>query len=168
MTNANRFPFLGSALLGTFAAMLVYVAVTQGRAGASSATPIVAEPATETALFQDRSFATPAPRPDVFYEAITERPLFAPARRPTADASRVSAPVPAVVPKQEPTIPVGWRLTGILGGDGNRSALIAAGGGEADWFREDDQIEGWTVRLITDSRVTLSAGDAGFDLELFE
>ena len=81
------------------------------------------------------------------FAAITERPLFAPTRRPT----------PAVKPATI-AIESRYRLQGIIGVGSARHALIApvAGGAGLD-LGEGDALEGWTVKSIAPDRVVLTS-----------
>lgn len=108
----------------------------------------------------------PSPRPDVFYEAITDRPLFAPSRRP----EMISEVVAIEEPKQIEEIlrPENLVLSGVLGGTPSRSAFISVGGLEGEWFRTNDEIEGWAITDIGPDAITLTDGNDSFRLELFE
>ena len=114
----------------------------------------------------------PQSRPDVFYQAITQRPLFAPSRRPNEPVS-VVAPATTTRPVQPQPAPIArqpenLRLTGVFGQDAAKSALIDDSNGHAIWVQVETQIDGWTVTDIGADWILLSDGDATFRLELFE
>jgi len=123
-----------------------------------------------TAPRQSLERVLPAPRPDVFYQAITDRPLFAPNRRPVAAATAIMT-VEEVVPEEPVTAaqrPDGLVLGGVLDGTDRRSAFIVIEGADGAWFQKDDLIQGWAITDITPDAITLANGDDSFRLELFE
>jgi hypothetical protein len=93
-------------------------------------------------------------------EEIAARPLFSPSRRPfvAVEGEAPSAPVESLPPVE---------LIGVLMTEQQRGALMqAAGEGGASWVREGNEIEGWEVEKIEDSRVQLRAGDRLETVEL--
>ncbi len=108
----------------------------------------------------------PTPRPNVFYDAITDRPLFAPSRRPNMISEVLEIEEPEQV--QEIRRPDNLVLSGVLDGTLSRSAFISVGGLEGEWFRTNDEIEGWAITDIGPDAITLTDGNDSFRLELFE
>lgn len=112
----------------------------------------------------------PSPRPDVFYEAITTRPLFSPTRRPVqAVPDTVAAPKPIVAAptptlSEQPKIALG----GVLGSTNERQALILFDDRQAQWLRVGDDVDGWEIINISDKAVILSADARTFRLEMFQ
>ncbi|MGB3316139.1 MAG: hypothetical protein WBB85_17190, partial [Albidovulum sp.] len=81
----------------------------------------------------------PSARPDIYYAAITERPLFSPTRRPQSSESEPekAEPVEDIAAESQDTgrdAPA-IRLLGIMSGTGTPSALIAAEDGVSEWHK---------------------------------
>ncbi len=112
----------------------------------------------------------PAPRRDVFYNAIFERPLFSPDRRPvqTSVPERIMPLVEQATPAPSRSLPDGLRLSGVFGGEGSRTALLALPNSEEAWLRTGDAISGWTIITIDANWVEISLGNQTIRLELFE
>jgi hypothetical protein len=116
----------------------------------------------------------PPPRPDVYYAAITERPLFSPQRRPTPEpgqapvaepepAAAAPAPEPVAVELTRPDL----RLLGTMTGGARSTALIAQAEGEPVWLAEGDAIGGWTLSAISADSVELSRDSGSFRVDLY-
>ena len=110
------------------------------------------------------------PRPDIFYDAITARPLFSPTRRPieaTAELVAVPEPVEAL-PTPEMSEQPNVGLGGVLGSIDERKALILFEDSPARWLRLGDDVDGWKITDISDKTITLSSDTRTFRLELFQ
>lgn len=112
----------------------------------------------------------PPPRPDIFYDAITARPLFSPTRRPAEAATDIVVtpePVealPTLILSERPNIGLG----GVLGSIDERKALIIFEDSPARWLRLGDDVDGWKITDISDKTITLSSDTRTFRLELFQ
>lgn len=108
-------------------------------------------------------------RPDVFYAAIIQRPLFAPDRRPDIEpVPEVARDETAVAPEPAAT-DTDFRLLGVFGRDKTRRALVQGSGGEdPDWAGISDSLPGnWKIKNIGDDWVEISRGAATQRLELY-
>lgn len=96
-------------------------------------------------------------KPDVYYQAITERPLFSATRRPISTdpieevvvEKIVEAPAiiePELIIEEEP---VSFSLHGTMESGGNTLALVGVDGHPPEWIRENALISGWTLSEIT-------------------
>ncbi len=89
-------------------------------------------------------------RPVEDFDAILERPLFSPSRRPPAIEALESPP---------PNSDVAFTLKGILIDEDVRIALFRAQRNKQIWrLREGDTIEGWTIVRIERDSVSLARG----------
>lgn len=109
----------------------------------------------------------PRPRPEIYYKAITDRPLFAPARRPL-----VGEVTEAVTPAAEPVQPTARKpdvmLMGAMGNDKDMMALLKINDEDGQWFSVGENIDGWEVKKVTPTWVELTDGDTQFRVEMFE
>ncbi|HUA55174.1 MAG TPA: hypothetical protein VMB81_23535 [Candidatus Sulfotelmatobacter sp.] len=81
----------------------------------------------------------------------TDRPLFAPDRRPAPGARATAAPL-------------GLRLEGVIAIGAQRHAIIKRADGTTARVAEGDTVGAWTVRQITTDRVVLASGDRTIEL----
>jgi len=168
----NIMPFFGTSFLAAVTAGLGYLMMNPAADTADPPPPVPEAALPAAAVSADEIAILPQARPAIFYTAITERPLFAPTRRPiVVDAE----PEPTLSPVPDPTPaptslapPTDLRLSGILGGGSDRSAYLGRGDGAGMWLRVDAQIDGWIISEIGPDWVTLTAGEDSFRLELFE
>ncbi|MDA8747768.1 hypothetical protein N9M66_06110 [Litoreibacter sp.] len=118
----------------------------------------------------------PAPQPDTYFAAITDRPLFAPTRRaneakPVAileEPAPATTPVIVVQPEPEVEIPApNLVLLGVLTGSARNSALISLNGSEPEWFRDGADIAGWKLTTIEADAIELSETDRSLRFELY-
>lgn len=117
-----------------------------------------AAPGAELEWSRERVEFEPPPRDEI--EAIAERPLFSPSRRPFVLAEEKPEPEPV---RSLPAV----TLIGVLLTEQQRTALLqAVGHGDPSWVREGNQIQGWQVERIEQSRVHLRAGDQMETVEL--
>ncbi|MEM1159380.1 MAG: hypothetical protein AAGJ28_00465 [Pseudomonadota bacterium] len=99
-------------------------------------------------------------RPDRFYAAITDRPLFNETRRPSAVGAAAEAPIAAPAPASEPAeatapTPPEVALKGLMLGGATDSALIAWPDGRTEWRRLGEKIDGWVLQEIDPGFVTI-------------
>lgn len=108
--------------------------------------------------------------PEGFSETF-ERPLFSPTRRkpipmPVVEPTPPAEPLPA--PAQEVSNPspapalLGVSVTQTV----PRALLVANGKQEANWFRNGETIDDWTIAAITKEEVTLQRGEQSVRLSL--
>jgi general secretion pathway protein N len=97
-----------------------------------------------------RGAALPVLPPLEQFRETTERPLFAPNRRPTAAVR--AAP------------PLGLRLEGVMVIGSTKRAVIKQADGQTARVGEGDRVGEWTVREITADRVMLGAGERRLEL----
>ena len=118
----------------------------QGEPGMAAIAPgISAEP----------EFAMP---PAEVYAEITERPLFAPGRRPTPGGAPIAA---------RPSSTPDAILRGIVAAGDQRTALFTPmGGGGVLRLREADELNGWRLVEIAPGHVVFRRGDAEVRLDL--
>ncbi|MBO6924185.1 MAG: hypothetical protein JJ859_18385 [Roseicyclus sp.] len=115
------------------------------------------------------AFAAPRPRNAIYYAAITDRPLFAPTRRPDVmDAP----PGPEAEPEPDREIafappPPQVRLLGVLQTGTSASALLSIEGGAPVWVPEGADIEGWRMSEVSATSVVLTADDRSLRLEMY-
>lgn len=165
-------PFVGTATLALWAAGIGYLAVNQPATTGERDQRKGADPMLQSPDRPDQDLALPPARPDIYYAAIIERPLFSPTRRPlepdqSIQSLSVAAPQP--IPPANPVArPEGLVLSGVLGQDTDRSAFLTRPGGTGEWFRVNDAIDGWNIAEIGPDWATLTAGDTIVRLELFE
>lgn len=119
---------------------------------------------------------TPSTRDDRFYEVIEARPLFSEGRRPhnpETDTTAVEtptrtpstrAPVEARVAIKPPQL----RLKGLMVDATHRSALIEWPQGEARWYSEQTEIDGWSIAEISTRGVQLTRENKVHRITLYE
>lgn len=165
-------PMVGTGLLAGLVAILAARAVDFG-AGATPVSPSIAlanpvEIGPQTS--PSEPVRTRGPRNAVFYAAITDRPLFAPTRRPVvAETDLEPQPVEEVVVPSDDVATVfpEFRFLGSMTTEAGALALIAAGEGAAEWLARDMEVQGWRLDAIGEDWVELSSGDRKTRLELF-
>lgn len=138
--------------------------------------PMFAIPGSPDAAVAD---ASPDPRlagrrvrPDVYYQALTDRPLFSPTRRPVsfAEPEPEPEPEPVIAVPSAPAVPVPpvLRVLGVIGSGAGLSALISHNETEADWLTSGDEIDGWTIAEIGPDWIQLSLGPQTFRVEMYQ
>ncbi len=119
---------------------------------AQSEQPLPPPNAEVTSIKFERQF-----RPGVYYQAITERPLFSATRRPIStepeeEVIEEAVVEPPIIIELDPIIeddPVSFSLHGTMETNGKSLALIGTDGGPPEWIPENGLITGWTLREIT-------------------
>jgi hypothetical protein len=142
-----------TAVLAILCAGLGTVVAFELTGGLPLAPEVTAAPPTTPQLDWSRTPVEFEPPSRDELEAIAERPLFSPSRRPfvAAEAEPAAAPVRSLPPLQ---------LIGVLLTEQQRTALIqAVGEGDPTWVREGHKLQGWQVEKIEQDRVHVRAGD---------
>ena len=129
-------------------------------------------PSTQQAQAQATRLA-PSPRSDVYFNLITERPLFEPTRRPflpvvaepVVEEDVEPAPVP-IVPVQVP--PPDAALLGVMTGGARNAALVSLQGDDPNWLSEGDDLQGWNLGEITPGFIILEREGRRHRVELYE
>ena len=108
-------------------------------------------------------------RPAIYYEAITDRPLFAPDRRPFTPVIIAPAP-PSSEPEPEPIpeLPPELVLMGTMGTAQNPIALIEHDGASAEWAAVGTDFEGWALTDIGPDWIVISDGTTDLRLDMFQ
>jgi hypothetical protein len=168
-------PFAGTALLAAALAGSLYLALLRAPAAQPEVQPVAQ--ATDASLHAATEFALPQRRSDLYYQAIDERPLFAPTRRPVAPIATAVAPETQVPQEPEPTIepvtaapsepPPEFRLVGVMQTPKAGRVLIAIGGSAPAWFNEDDEIQGWRITSVKPGSATLTHDEMVIELEIY-
>jgi hypothetical protein len=107
--------------------------------------------------------ADPTARVSPAYPAITEHPLFYPARLPWAPPAPKAAPPAPQAPAPTAVHPLQkYQLVGVVISEGARTALLKpSDGSKTVRISEGQQLNGWTLREISrDALHFESAGDA--------
>jgi hypothetical protein len=102
-------------------------------------------------------------RSDVYYKAITDRPLFEPTRRPISTDVPIEVAIEPIAPAQEPEITpnANIKVYGILKSGTGGSALLSANDAERQWIGLNEKISGWTLKEISSEWVkVINRGDA--------
>jgi hypothetical protein len=142
----------GAAGLG----YLIYAELTSGAADQAAEAAAPASPAAGSAATAPAGgFAMP---PASAYRSVTERPIFAPSRRPTVrDAPEAVADA------------VSFNLVGIVISGEDKIALISQAqtqGKGLQRIKEGQTIGGWTVQAIEQDRVVLERDAGTHELKL--
>ena len=164
--------FLLAAVAGTLA-WLVHVA-EPGKGMPVVAAPDV--PAGEAAPDATEAPVRPA-RPEAFYAAVVERPLFAETRRPAVTGQAVEVP-PApveVAPDAEPAPdaeappePPALVLKGVLLRAEARAALLGEPGATGDWIAEGSRVGDWMLQRIAADHVELTNSGVTYRIDLYK
>lgn len=112
-----------------------------------------------------------ASRPASFYQAILERPLFSPSRRPESleipvetNAERNGVDEPVEVDIRQPD----FTLHGTIATGGSGSALIAIDQEPPTWLRQQSSISGWVLSKVTPKFIELENESGTITVFLFE
>ena len=112
-------------------------------------------------------------RSDIYYSAITERPLFAPTRRPVSAVDRTLpdtilenvAPVEASAP--EALKPPQLALHGVMNSLDHLSALLSLNDSTPEWFSQGAVIQGWNLGAIGDDWVILTRNEHEHRVDMY-
>jgi len=112
------------------------------------------------------------PRPAVYYEAIIQRPVFSPSRRPVAPMPAALEPEPETpapaVSEPEPVAVPQLRLLGIIGNGSERSALISNQGGDPAWIGQGGSIAGWQIGSVGPDWIEITLDSQKIRIEMYE
>lgn len=111
-------------------------------------------------------------RPDVFYTAITARPVFAPQRRPITASIETSAPVVAPQPPVEspPVVvpPPQIALLGVMAHNQQNRALVSQDGRTPEWIDKETIIDGWEITAIGPDWLEISHETDTIRVEMYQ
>ena len=161
-------PFVGTIGLAALCVFGVFMASLQIQ-DKTVAQPTPEQPQASNVARSSVS-ALPQARPAVYYEATTQRPLFAPTRRPVMaiiDAVEAADPEPQEPQQVAATIP-DMQLLGVLQNGRKNAAYIRIGDTEPVWLSEGEMSLGWTLAEITPDSIQLTRDDDRITLEMFE
>ena len=171
--NARLLPWAGSSLLLCASVATVFWAA---RTLQSFELPDIPPPEAASVPATNPETETPAwnavRRPAVYYAAITDRPLFAPSRRPTPpDGSQAAVlpqaeAAPAVDLSTETVVPV-FTLHGTMAMAGAGSALIGADNQPPEWVAVGGSIAGFTLNTVGPDWAQLSSSKTELKLDLY-
>lgn len=106
-------------------------------------------------------------RPNAYYDAVTDRPLFAPQRRPFEPAVVVDtepqAPEPVAVEEPQPI----FRLKGVMNIDGGYRALVESSAGVTEWIEEKNELSGWVIEEIGPDWVEIKKNESSIRLDMY-
>ncbi len=168
-------PALGTALLVVSSSYLGTTALGSVRA-ASSAREALTPPQTSvappgSAVNPDR----PGEPPEELYQAILDRPLFAPSRRPmpvsappTPTTSLPTLEPVATLPEPKTVSPPSLALKGIVGGRDRSVAFVEQAGAEPAWLAQGMMIEDWELAVIGRDWIVLRQGEQEVRIDLFD
>ena len=100
------------------------------------------------------------------YDAIVERPLFNPERRPPPPEQ--AADESAATPVGSVSDATGWRLTAVLREAERRTVLIEDQTGRTLALKAGDSLGDWKIEEIADDRVIIASGCQGDTLLLHQ
>lgn len=109
-------------------------------------------------------------RNDVYYAAITDRPVFEITRRPIVEEKIEPTPEAAIevtVETPKPSLP-DVKLLGVMSDGAIPRVLISVDEGLPVWLSEGEKIGGWTITEAGPNWLNISAGDNQIRLEIFE
>lgn len=111
-------------------------------------------------------------RPDIFYDAVVDRPIFSPTRRPLPlnEGVDIATLEPTTPPpeKEQNAPPPPLRLLGVMGTDNIRQALIQIDTNEADWMVEGTNLTGWTISEIGPNWLDLKSKNETVRIEMYQ
>jgi hypothetical protein len=173
-------PFIGTSFLLAIVTAMTFVIFEQWWDVTESATEELVGDVTAVAVTRNGSteIDLPPPLPSFNYGVVSERPLFAPSRRPetlelppvtpapTLTIEIVSTPVPELVLVAEP--PPNVRLHGVIQIGDKSSALLALDEQVATWIDEGERVGEWTLSIVEPEWVELSRDSEPLRIHLFE
>ncbi len=158
-------------LAGTVAATGYWAVDVYGQQPAIPDLTVPASAGSVTALGSNQP-STRRQRPEVFYAALLERPLFAPSRRPVVAEPEVDVIIQEEAPRAEPEpekVPIpDLGLLGVMGTDNTNRALVANAGGEPVWITAGTTIAGWTVAAIGPDWLELNLDNETIRIEMYQ
>ncbi|HHI70476.1 MAG TPA: hypothetical protein ENJ91_05690 [Rhodobacteraceae bacterium] len=170
---ARVLPFAGTAILGSAVVILGIKALDVFRVEPTIETPVEDSFAGASESHRESQQAM-ARRPEVFYAAITERPLFDPSRRPFVLQETTPAPqdpVPVAVEPEKPPEelpPPQIVLQGVITKNDRNSALIGIDGKPSVWVSEGDFVDGWKINEIGSDWIEISQKARNLRVEMYK
>lgn len=161
-------PIFGSTFLLLVTAVVAELVLSDRPVPKRIMPAVVTEAAPEA---QQTKTAIATPRPDAYYAAITERPLFEITRRPIRpqeelpEPEQVAAPEPE--PEEKPLFPDVILMGVLMTGDTPR-ALLAVAGDNANWMRQGQKLAGWTVTKIAADHVEFENDEEVVWIDLYK
>lgn len=149
MTRPARGLMAASACLAAALAFVASFAISDDEPAPARAASM---PASSSALPGSRDLGAVAG-----FAAISERPLFAPTRRPIPPAPP-PPPLAVAVTLPPPSLPTPGPLLAVLIGPERRAAILRLPDGHASTVSEGGGVGGWTVDQVLPDRVRLRAG----------
>ncbi|WP_208353083.1 hypothetical protein [Pseudaestuariivita rosea] len=151
-------PYIGTIFLAIMAIGLSWRAVQVISADAPTLQPNNIDISAEAT--EQNPLSLPSSRPDVYYTAILERPLFEPGRRPFVETSetpatpqQVAAPDPSPEELDEaPNI----ILLGVMQLSEDPSALLSINNAAPEWHRTGQTLAGWQLTEIENTWIELT------------
>lgn len=109
-------------------------------------------------------------RPKVYYNAITDRPLFTPDRRPVSKEREPQVEVvePEVGVDDKAEISTNITIYGILKTGDRGSALMSFDDGERQWIQLNKEISGWTLTQISSEWVKVKNNNDEIKIWLYD
>ncbi len=116
------------------------------------------------------------PQSESYYAAITDRPLFAPFRRPIKPEAQEPKPESTRAPEPEPTPepepvhiapPPQPRLLGVMQAGFEAKALLSDPSGEMSWVTSGTTFSGWKINKITSEWIEIRHHEQTLRVELY-
>ena len=168
--NGFVLPVFGSAMLAAAAFGL-------GAAALRTVTEPPGMPNTEidqaqTQVVETRSgeTASRSPRAEIYYDAVTDRPLFSETRRPRDAEAPELEPVPAPVVTQTPEpppAPPDITMHGVITTSDQSSALLGIDGAAPEWIALNTDISGWVLTEIGPDWVRITRDSQTLKVEMY-
>ena len=168
------FPYLGTVVLLATAAFSAKYALQTQQALSEDVLLSSVEPtdvgSAQTSSSVPTAVSMPRLRPDVYYEAITDRPIFAPTRRPFVPGQeKVEETVQSEEEQPQVARPLPeFDLLGIMGSTDQPIALLKADSEPAEWYEIGESIDGWVLSEIDADWVEITDGNSNVRLEMFQ
>ncbi|MEP4627168.1 MAG: hypothetical protein ABJR46_16630 [Tateyamaria sp.] len=162
-------PLLGTSALGLTAAAMTSLAWQQLNQTADYSVPKERTVSRDSAELAGRTTSLTV-RPNIYYSATTERPLFLQSRRPTELEQLEKEVILETPTKQlEPDAPPpAVALHGVSGSINDLRALLSIEGDAPDWFLTDAKIQQWVLVEIGADWVVLQRNEISFRVELYK
>ncbi|SMX26035.1 hypothetical protein TRP8649_00107 [Pelagimonas phthalicica] len=163
------------SLCGTCALASTAAGVAVWANGVVQSQPDLGPLSVETDVFPAAAQQTkPENRPqksDVFYSAVTQRPIFAPTRRAVSlDTVKTAEPAPTSAPAPKPILatPPEVRLLGVMGTAQGNTALISHAGGNPIWVTQKETLGGWQISDIFADALELRLKTQTIRIEMYQ
>ena len=111
--------------------------------------------------------ASPIRRSDVYYQAITDRPIFSETRRPFTPEQAPPEPV-SESPQKTTEAPPLVRLLGVMSGAEQTRVLVSVDGNTPIWLSQGEKIGAWTISETGTDWFEIASGEQSIRLDLYE